>query len=544
MQPAKPQPDRLRSLEQVVARTHERFHRLFVLWAVSAIVLLVLLVLSVLLTRGAIASGQDRARRDIRALRDQLGDALLTQEVLQARVAELERALENQFEQTTGDAASTNAQPTGDAHSLRTPPTDRAADPTALSALLQTALSRDDAGNLAAADDAFARALLAHAKRFAGESNWSGAQLERLAVLALASNDAATAEALATQARGRGRATVIFDTQIARAALARGDVNRALDATQRLLEQDADEGVARLLFARAMELANRPSVAVAAVEPLGAGETLNIGDRIALAELLVRVEQWRQLRDVLASLPDVAPLLRPRVAFLQAVDATIHDDSAGALDALAELRSRNPQNNTYALWMAIAQTNAGQHEDALATLEPLIDQEPSAPVRYWLGVIQGRLGSTDAARAALEEAIAISPQHAPTFEALASLHLASTDADEAAIRDAIALLDNAIDVAPQRARSYALRAVAFAKLSERGPTMTSARTALELDPNLLPTLAAADVITRLIDPADLASLAERGDAEKHDAPRENVADPNGPASVSETEPAGPAPEAP
>ena len=90
------------------------------------------------------------------------------------------------------------------------------------------------------------------------------------------------------------------------------------------------------------------------------------------------------------------------------------------LDGLSRDRPREPQAR---FLKAVAQTEAGKRDDALATLTALAADFPELPeVHNNLAVLYAAKGNLDLAKAELELAIAASPDYAPAVENLGDVY--------------------------------------------------------------------------------------------------------------------------
>lgn len=90
------------------------------------------------------------------------------------------------------------------------------------------------------------------------------------------------------------------------------------------------------------------------------------------------------------------------------------------LDALSRDRPREPQAR---FLKAVAQTEAGKRDDALATLTALAADFPELPeVHNNLAVLYAAKGNLELAKAELELAIAASPDYAPAVENLGDVY--------------------------------------------------------------------------------------------------------------------------
>jgi tetratricopeptide (TPR) repeat protein len=257
------------------------------------------------------------------------------------------------------------------------------------------------------------------------------------------------------------------------------------------------------MLAAARIAAGQTAAARAGLTSLPRLDRLNSDDRLLLADVLLRLERWADLQAVLADWRAPTPTARQTVNRFRALESIHREQFAVGLAILDELLQSAPDDYELRLWRAICLAKAGQRDAARQALahESLAVDRPE--VWYWRGMVELASGNTQAAEQAYQRAVAADRGYAPAWEALGSLSLNADRVDEA-----IRLLSVAIDVGRERPSAYFLLAIAHARASDRLATLAALQTALTLDPTLLDTALATEMIATLVDEAELRRIAE------------------------------------
>lgn len=132
---------------------------------------------------------------------------------------------------------------------------------------------------------------------------------------------------------------------------------------------------------------------------------------------------------------DVAPVLialavlgglAASAAFGQSVNEGIIDLRKGEVEkAVARFKAlvaEDPSDLSARFWLGRAQLEASQHEAASASFKRVLEELPnSAGAHYWLGITYMKWGRAGEARAELEAALRMDPEHAEARKAIARL---------------------------------------------------------------------------------------------------------------------------
>lgn len=485
--------------------------RLYVYWLASTIVLLLMMVVLAALIGGALRSQDAR----ITALEKRLASPV-------PPPAHATPAPSQVTTRPAQPSAPPPAPPTAPDRAAVPPPSTTAAAPPATAPSepeIRARLERVSGGEPVTisevADRSGAGALLDEALVHIARARWSGETWERLASLARLLGRDANAEAFARRAALEGSALAQYREVSVRSLLARGRAADALPLAEDLADATTGEPTARVLLATALLGTGRPTAAEQVLADLGDPDVLDPRDRLLLGRDLLALEQWDRLASLLDGLEDVPPEAAGERQFLTALVLVRRGRLAEGLAMLDYLAGQLPPAGSGAaaglspaphdvlLWRGVALTQAEQPDAARAALQAAAELDPSRPeAHYRLGLLEQRLGRTGPARAHLENAVALAPQFAAAWEALAIM--AFNDGDMTATLQNVF---RALDVAPRRASSHFLAALAQARLDRREAAAGALIVAFQLDPTLLEEARQTETLLRVFTPQELERLA-------------------------------------
>lgn len=368
--------------------------------------------------------------------------------------------------------------------------------------------------------------LVDEALEFLGRARWTAETWLRLAVLARLVGLDVAADAFAEESGAGARGLAEFRVVTARAHLARGRAADALATIEPAVERDAATATELVLWAAALLATGNPGAADELVANIPPATELHIHDRLLLARVLLALERWEQLDELLERVRNAPPELAAEQAFLVAAArartgrmaealALLDGIAAGgpaapaapardaAASRLALWPAPAPSRYEIEVWRGIALMQAHQTEAARQVLQQAQELDPSRPeAAYYRGVLEERVGRSEIAVSHFKNALANNPRWAPALEALASLAI-----DAGQINLALQHLARAMEVNPRRASAYFLTALAHAKVSRPEPAGEALRAAFRLDPRYLDEAKQTEVLLRLFTSADLERLA-------------------------------------
>jgi tetratricopeptide (TPR) repeat protein len=268
-----------------------------------------------------------------------------------------------------------------------------------------------------------------------------------------------------------------------------------------------------------------PAAADDVLSAIDDSASLSDRDRLALGHAWLELQRWARLFAVVAEIPEELPVdLQAERSFLQAVAAIQQDqrlpEALAALDYLSDPATRRPPASALAsldtiggpllpsaceiaTWRGVALMRGGQLDAARDALDEAIALQADRPeAYYWRGLLAERAGQRDIADMYLRNALATDARYAPAWEALGSLALNRGDL-AAALQD----LDNAVAANQRSATAHFLIAIVHAKASRRDQAAAALRAAFALDPTYLEVASQTDVLARLFTPQDLLALA-------------------------------------
>jgi tetratricopeptide (TPR) repeat protein len=500
----------------------DAIERLYVYWFISTALLTVALVAVVLM------------------MRSMLDDQAATIGVLHTRVQQLEQthapAQPAPAESASpADPPQPTAPDAADAENERSdaeasPPPPRVVVPS--EDALRTQLADATAEVLVTPADIVdvdaAQEALRLAARHLERAAWSAPTWARLAVVARLMGRNSTAEALAERAAAGGDPLIDYYTVSTRAALAQGNTDAALRMAMQLAERSAGTVTARALEGLARLAAGEVTDADRLLTGLTTPATLALYDRFLVARGLLTLERWDAFQATVATMDDVPRALTAEYNFLYAVAAARSGDTTPALAILDGLLAElppgarperlgpaanrgwswpTPDRYEVEVWRGVTLLRGGQMAAARDVLEQAAQQQPGrAAAHYQLGLLAARAGERDAAIAHLQSALACAAREAPVWEALALLKIDAEDIP-AALED----LDRAVAINARRGSAHFLRAIAYAKLSQRDPAAESLAAAFRLEPRYREEAGRTGVITRLFSDAELDALARGED---------------------------------
>lgn len=265
----------------------------------------------------------------------------------------------------------------------------------------------------------------------------------RLGELQLSLRDAEAASRAFARARDLPRGELTGALGLARVALLSEDLTQALSGVEAVLADNPDVPMAHYLLAL--------------VEFEG-------GDWAAAESAL---------REVQSRLPDHAPSL-----YLMGAVKFQQQQFAQAENNLDRFLRIDPGNESARKLLASLHFQQGDLQTAAATLEPLRSSSADPQVFAMLGTIELRLGNSDAATAALEQAVALAPDEAPFRNQLALSLLSAGDRDRAESE-----LSSAIDVDGEQFQSDYLLAMLHVRDREYDQAAESVEAIIAKDPD-------------------------------------------------------------
>ncbi len=487
--------------------------RLYVLWIFSTIALLLLIIILTLLASGRVSRQSEAIRElgqrlvDLETSVQKLTDELQKRPQPPAPATRPRTTPDSRTPRDNGSAARPPRQPPLARTQPAAPiePVEPAPPPrTDYAARLDRVLLPGVQAPLVLGDPDQAARLLADVMSNAGDPALPADTWDRLAALAILLGERQTAEALAQRAVSAGREPLAFLDTAARHGIDTQQRDLALLAAQRLAAVQPENSAARLLLAQALMLPPTPDPPAAEQQlaEIDQPAQLSLADRARLGRMLIRLEMWERLPGVIESLDRAPADFAFERDLLKAVAAVHENRLVEALAVLDYLVEQRPGDYDARVWRAAALVMARSYEAARAALQ-IASEQPSRPEAwYWLGVLELQTGNTEGAESAFDLALVAAPRYAPAWEAKATFALESRDIDLA-----VQNLSTAIQAAPRRSSAHFLLAIAHAKMSRREPAADALRTALSLDPSWLERALEADVLTRLIDPAEMSQMA-------------------------------------
>lgn len=478
--------------------TRDSVERLYVLWIVTTVLLLFVLIVIAFFVRGAL----QRQATTIDALAERLAN-------LEARAADAPRP-------AAPPAARPATQPATTRPAAVPPPdrtASRAAVPAGLSAEQIEAeaaalLAPDPQTTLAVLDRRAAGALLARVASLDPRPALSGELAVRLATLALLVEEEELAERYLREALAADAPADVYFETAARLALRDGRSADALLAAQRWRSRAPESPAAALVLAEALVAQDRLAEAGALLDEGGVLKVAAPGERLRLGRVLLALEAWGPLGEVVVQAADVGDELWGEREFLRAVVLAQAGELPEALATLDYLLEERPEDYDLQLWRAVVLRAGRQAAAAREVLLRLCEAAPARPEAwYWRALVELDAGAADEAGSLFELALRAAPRHAPAWEGLGTLAL-----NRGEVESAIENLTRAAELNPRRPTAHFLCAIAWARRGEREPCAASLRAALQLDPRLLNQALATDLLRRLFDADELQALAQPGPA--------------------------------
>jgi len=254
----------------------------------------------------------------------------------------------------------------------------------------------------------------------------------------------------------------------------RHDLAKALPHLERASALVPDDLLTRLELARALIGAGRTEEAEAAI----AGARVAGPQPAALLRVRALLHQQRGAHEEAAALYRLA-LARDGRDFESwaGLGACLlaNGDAAGAVEALTRSLALRPDQPAARARLAEAQASAGRGQDGLRAARALAAAAPYDPlIRVTVARLEDLLGRPEAARTALEEALALDQNCAPALLALADLNERDNRIDEL---ETLMVKADAIGVPP--ADSALLRARLLFRRGAFEPALAAARSAPE-----------------------------------------------------------------
>ena len=340
------------------------------------------------------------------------------------------------------------------------------ADPIAqLRNLLAECSRRDDAGRLEIIDAAAADEAITIVRTSDGPMNLDADAWATLALLAGMRGAFEIADGFALHAERAGEPAAAYYDFRTRAAL---DVDAATEAyvfARKLLRIRPDDPEARVLFADACRLRSDWLNADLAVRKIDGAASLSIAARLRLADVLVALERWAVLDELVAGIQDVPETDRRRLNRLRGIAAIYGGRLSEALAIFDSLLASDPTDYDLTVWRGVALFRAGQWEAARETLTRAADDASRPEASYWLGRLEDQNGDVAGARESFRRALAASQRFAPAWDALAKLAINDND-----MQSARQHLASALNANPRRASTHFLLALVHAKLGAEDET--------------------------------------------------------------------------
>ncbi|MFN0137177.1 MAG: tetratricopeptide repeat protein [Phycisphaerae bacterium] len=289
-------------------------------------------------------------------------------------------------------------------------------------------------------------------------------------------------------------------------AVAAGELDWAQEFADRLAGSAADATTYKLLCAEiAAARGDVVEVDAQLVALRDVADSLRM--RLRVAKLLIEREQFGQaervLHDESAANLRRSPVARRLSAILLAARGN-PDEALAAIDALLD---ESPDDSSLRVWRGAALVRGRQFASARAALGSVPVSGEATTATYWRVRIEIDSGDATAARRLLDQA----PESAAILELRARLSLEASPSDEraarAAIAEAITALERATQVDSGRGSAHLLLAIAYAKVDRAEEARRSVKRAVEIDPAWLDAALAAEVITRVVSPAQLREWA-------------------------------------
>ena len=297
----------------------------------------------------------------------------------------------------------------------------------------------------------------------------------------------------------------------------KGDLPGALAAAEDALERNPESKTARLRKAELLldmgyregskeKIAQGRSItdAILAKEP-GSPDALFVKAKIDLAESR-NDDAITALRRALEAKPDwgQAHFLLGSALFLQndrngagtevARAVELEPDLAEARKLLARIRAASgqfdlaveesrkyldarPGDAEGRLQLAQSLVRLGKPKDAMAELEKIPEKDRDSEIYYAIGRVNLVLGKAAPARAALEKADSIRPNHPEVLQTMLQL-----DSSEGRLKDSLERIGKAVAAEPQNAQLLHLQGIAFALDGRAGDAEQNFRRAIEVSP--------------------------------------------------------------
>lgn len=481
--------------------TSRAAERLTVLWIVCTVLVVLMIVMVTLL-----------GREKLRVQSDVIAQQTHEIETLGSRVDGLEDSIQSLRRQ-----AARNVAPAQPPASIQTPPPEVSrgnapaanapAETDVLNRLAQLLVPRPGSQTPTITDTPAAIAVVEQVDA-AGQSalsNWAGETWAQLALLAHLAGAPESAAVYADRARKSGAAPVAYDGLRVRELL---HADKPADAVTLAVEwagADTSPPEAPILLAAARIAAGQVVAARTGLKTLPRLDRISSDDRLLLADVLVQLDRWDDLRTVLADWRAPTPAAQRTINRYRALEAIQRGQYAAGLAILDELLQSDPNDYELRLWRAICLAKAGQRDAAREALthEALDVDRPE--VWYWRGMVELASGNTKQAAEDYQRAVANDRGYAPAWEALGSLALNRPTASDVA--EAIRLLNIAVQAGPDRPSAYFLLAVAQARASDRAATVAALKRALALNPKMLDTALATETIVTFLGEPELRRIA-------------------------------------
>jgi tetratricopeptide (TPR) repeat protein len=392
--------------------------------------------------------------------------------------------------------------------------------------------------------------LFEQARKSAARAAWSGPTWSRLALLGVLLGHDAAGNSFAERARAAGASLTAYYEASVRSLLGQERAREALPVAERLVAVTQGAPTARVLLAAAAAAAGDFGGADAALAPLTSLSGIGIYDRLLLARVYIALEHWPKLQQLLDGLRNVpAPCAREHT-FLLAVSFAKQKRTVEALAILDGLRAvpatspaeaarlagwtlPGPSPYDLEIWRGVTLLESQQFQAAREVLEAAAAVDPGrAEVHFYLGWLEARAQRPEVAAAHLKNALAGSARHVPAWELLAVLELDANRLDAA-----LENVRQATRLNPRRASAHFLTALAEARLGHKGPAAEALKTACQLDPGYATEAQAAEVLTRLFEPAELEALTS-----SQTQPATSPSEPNAPITTTSEAPADAAPK--
>ncbi|MFO0838965.1 MAG: hypothetical protein U1D55_10610 [Phycisphaerae bacterium] len=308
------------------------------------------------------------------------------------------------------------------------------------------------------------------------------------------------AESLAARAAAIGASLASYDEASAKRLLDAGDVTACRPYAERLAASGSLGG--RVLLASVYLRQGQAASADEALGDVGDLSRVAAGDLIRLGRLCVELERARELRAAVTRLDAVSEPLRAQRDYLRAVVSVLDGHYVEAVAALDFLLDASPNDYWLRTWRGVALLSAQKFDAARAGLSHAERFADRPEASYWLAILEIRCGQADAGEGRLRRLVSAIPRYAPAWEALATQAFNRGD-----LADAERCVTTAIQARPRRASAEFLLALVYCRQLRKQDAAAALQRAFRLDPGLLESARAAEIVTRIFDASELEVLA-------------------------------------